>query len=260
MRVEPLLTAHDVFSLSVLLSVWESDRRISKVLVRDRHGIALITAEPSGAPQYHEIRLDGVPRGRFPIFVEITDGQGAVHGPDGVGPIFPAPTDANHIGGVPLPRVAVDIINDPEIRSLRATLVMGDVKAKAYERQQAVLLEELARLRDMATLPIVVMSVFAAALAVLAGMPTVRPWAPLIPMAVVVLLTIGVLRNSRRYQRLSRELEQLQARRADDLAPQQRAVQRLTALGVLARVAPSTTAGCGCGCGGHASEHGRGRQ
>ncbi len=255
MRVEPVLTAYDVFSLSVSFTVWEAELRIRRIQIKDRHGLALAKVEPPEAPQFHEVRVDKVPRSRFPLFVEVTDGKGTVHAPETVGPVYPAPTDANYTGGIPLPRLAVDVANDPVIRGLRNTLGVGDLKAKAHDRQQAILLDELGRLRELLALPIIVASVFAAATIILAGVSAARPWALSIPAAVVVALMIAVLRTGRRHGKLSRELEAARGRRAADLVDHDRAVERLIALGIYGRVAKTTNATCGCGGHGRKAEN-----
>jgi hypothetical protein len=142
--------------------------------------------------------------------------------------------------------VAVDVDNDPEIRGLRAALIIGKGKAVTHDRTKKILIDQISELRESTYLPIVAASVFAGATVVIAGLSATKSWIIFIPIFVVLALLLVVLRVSRKINRLSLEIERIMARRASDLAEHDRAIKRLIELGIYGRVAPESVVNCCC--------------
>ncbi|MEX2964404.1 hypothetical protein [Microbulbifer sp. TYP-18] len=250
--IRHLLVAYDHLSLSVLLTISSREQELVSVRVHDRFGV-LIREQKLKSPA-EDLLLKEMPRGRFPLKVEVKDSAGAL---SHLGPLYPAPTDTPEPGAVPLPIAAVDVDNDPELRKLRSDIRRGQAFAVGHRRSERLL--DMEARSSLENLRSIVFSVLIVAVGIAASTgPEKSSITPALLGFVVLILGFMGWRVSRRLKDIQRRSESLAKRQADAVRPFKQARQRLTQLGLAHLTIPSSGSSCGCGtggCGGNTSDN-----
>lgn len=186
----PYLIDHDQFLLHVWLQIGDYPKDVVGLIVRDRFGLSINQRQLDHDRNYIEINLGKVPRDRFPLFASGTDEVGKDVSSFKFGPIFYSPTDQNYSGGFPLPRNAIDTLNDPVIRHLQKDAIVANNRlrnavnaASRYDTR----VDLLNRYLTVPLLSAVICSVGAYLVAVFAA----QHW-KLWPLAIVTLLFLGL--------------------------------------------------------------------
>jgi hypothetical protein len=230
------LAAHDALTLTVAITVTDAAHGLRHVRVVDRFGLSLHDA--ASEQRAEDILLRKIPRPRFPIRVEAknADGEKVVSQP-----LYVSPTDTE-FEGVKLPRAAIDIHNDREIRRLRNTVQRAEARAVGFRRRDRHLVEHRDALLAHHRMLLSPLMMFVGVATVIAAVGH-EPLHALLPaLAALAVGALGAM-NMKKLRVANEQLDALHQERTTVLQPGAQAAKRLIALGVgdLA-----TSHHCGC--------------
>jgi hypothetical protein len=230
------LAAHDALTLTVVVSVADAQHGLKHVRIVDRFGLAL--HDGASAKQAEDIFLRRVPRPRFPIRVEAKNADGEKVVSDY---LYVSPTDAE-FRGVALPRAAIDIDNDTEIRQLRTAVLRGNARAVGLRRRYDQLAAEQSELvaRQHSLWPAMILCVAGAAM--LATTETI-PGLAVVPGLAALVFGLIAARLGMRSATVRTRLAALDVERDEVLGPSHEAGRRLIELGLGDLI---SSLGCGC--------------
>jgi hypothetical protein len=252
MKVTGEVKSKDALFLSARIRIASCGKGIRDVEISDRGGLEIKKVTPDYTPYAMVINTGELPRGRFPLFIRIENGEGEAYSKEHTGPIFPAPTEEAYEGGIRLPIGAIDIDNDPAIRKTKGNIEKGLMHASRI-RATAVRLD--ANVRDRAKISLV-LGAFGFFYLTICALLERWPWWGIVmasgPMAASLIVAWSAVKTGEDLRRIQEEGKENRS----DLDQEMRKLGRW---GVYGRIISPTIAsehgGCGCtgqglgGCG-----------
>ena len=247
MPVRLRLVGFNPLSLNIEIGVYGTRDKIKSISVTDckKNHVKEVHYDQGQAADV--VRLGNVARTRFPLFIEIEETDGNMHSVDEVGPIFPAPTQVEYVGGIQLPLHAVDTLNDPTIRELRRIVTTGEIRKALLDGNMRGAYRDIRWTLSRGALVLSVGSVLAAiyvASMIISGNNTVTTF---LAFGVVGALVVFAVRQARKLKSGWADIRQHQNQSKKDLKEYEDAIQELINLGVYRKVV-QTNDNKSCSC------------
>lgn len=242
LHLKPLLISYDEQRVQLEVSCWNVDEGLASIRVTDRFGTVVLDETLDACPPYFAVELSDVVRGRLPLFIASTSGKGTQTDPTQNGPIFPAPTESQFVGGFALPPRAIVAEDDPVLRPLLDLVDRHDRAASAANVQlrtnEALAADQLRHHRTMSTWALLIAFVGLA----LGSIPEAS-WSALGCAALTMVAVIALFRSDRRARAVYRRIQGLHVTTQMAILSRLDAQAKLAEFGVQPRCASPK---CGC--------------